>query len=374
MRAKWFLIPALFIACLSVGARGDDWPQFRGPNGSSTSTEKRLPTKWSADRNVVWKATLPGYGWSSPIVWGDKVFLTTAVTEKQKKPAAGFGAPGEFGGGGRPGGPGGFPPRPSPGQVLLPFVQQMLMLTDEQKKQVKELQKEVDGKLETLLTDEQKKQMKEPPQGPGRGGFGGFGGFPQPGQILAPALQERLKLTAEQKKQHEELQKQVDARLAKILSDEQNKQVKEMRNFGAAVPVVPAGQAGSAEDSDRRMPSTASRFTVSIAPPAKCCGDRPPAKASRASPHNPATPTPPRRPSPTANGSMPISECTASIATILMAFCSGKRISAPIRWRWVSAPAARRLWTTADCLSSATTSRNHSSWRWMRRQARNCGV
>src|SRR5262249_53815029 len=73
-------------------------------------------------------------------------------------------------------------------------------------------------------TDEQKKQLKEPSRGPG-----GFGGFPQPGQIFSANQLESLKLTAEQKKGHEELQKDVDARLAKLLTDEQSKQLKGMR-------------------------------------------------------------------------------------------------------------------------------------------------
>src|SRR6516162_6052722 len=105
MCASLLLASGLYVAFLCVGGRGDEWPQFRGPNGSATSAEKRLPTEWDADRNIAWKAKLPGYGWSSPIVWGDKVFLTTAVTDKQRKPSGGFGGPGEFGGGPPPGGP-----------------------------------------------------------------------------------------------------------------------------------------------------------------------------------------------------------------------------------------------------------------------------
>jgi hypothetical protein len=76
------------------------------------------------------------------------------------------------------------------------------------------------------------------PGGPGRGpgfpgrGPGGFGGPPQPGQILAPFLRERLNLTAEQKKKLDELQKEVDSNLDKILTEEQKKQLKEMRERG----------------------------------------------------------------------------------------------------------------------------------------------
>ena len=76
----------------------------------------------------------------------------------------GPGGPGDRG----PGGPGGFGP-PRPGQILPGFLQNALKLTDDQKKQLDDLQKEVDAKLDKILTDDQKKQMKEmrPPRGPG---------------------------------------------------------------------------------------------------------------------------------------------------------------------------------------------------------------
>lgn len=93
--------------------------------------------------------------------------------------------PSRGGPGGGPGGPGG-PPRP--GQILPPFLQEELQLTDEQKKQLEALQHEVDAKLATILTSEQKTQLKEMRErfGPrGRGprgpGFGGPGG-PPPGE------------------------------------------------------------------------------------------------------------------------------------------------------------------------------------------------
>jgi Spy/CpxP family protein refolding chaperone len=60
-------------------------------------------------------------------------------------------------------------------------------------------------------------------------GPGGFGGPPQPGQILVPPVQDQLKLTADQKKKLEELQKEADAQLEKILTDDQKKQLKAMR-------------------------------------------------------------------------------------------------------------------------------------------------
>jgi hypothetical protein len=105
------------------------------------------------------------------------------------------------------------------GQVLPPFVQDRLQLTAAQQKKVDELQKEVDGKLDKLLT---KKQLKEMREGDGRGDPAGPY---QRGQILSPTLQERLQLSAEQKKMLDELQQEVDGKLAKILTAEQQKQL-----------------------------------------------------------------------------------------------------------------------------------------------------
>ena len=63
-----------------AAASGDaNWPQFRGPDASGVSTNANLPDKWSATDNVAWKTDLPGRSWSSPIVWGDRVFLTAVV-------------------------------------------------------------------------------------------------------------------------------------------------------------------------------------------------------------------------------------------------------------------------------------------------------
>jgi outer membrane protein assembly factor BamB len=55
------------------------WPQFRGPNSRGVGEGTNLPDRWSATENVAWKRDLPGRGWSSPIVWGTRVFLTTVI-------------------------------------------------------------------------------------------------------------------------------------------------------------------------------------------------------------------------------------------------------------------------------------------------------
>lgn len=58
-----------------------DWPQFRGPTGQGVSEERGLPLTWSENKNVRWKVAIPGRGWSSPVVQGDRIWLTTATEE-----------------------------------------------------------------------------------------------------------------------------------------------------------------------------------------------------------------------------------------------------------------------------------------------------
>jgi outer membrane protein assembly factor BamB len=73
------------ILLLLAGAsqvQAENWPCWRGPRGDGTSLETNLLTEWSATKNVRWKAKLPGPGNSSPIVWGDKIFLTQSLDKK----------------------------------------------------------------------------------------------------------------------------------------------------------------------------------------------------------------------------------------------------------------------------------------------------
>jgi outer membrane protein assembly factor BamB len=77
-----------WIVCLLIvplcTALAEDWPGWRGPTGQGLSRETALPLHWSADSNVVWKTEIPGESWSSPIVWGDRVFLTTTTQNGTK--------------------------------------------------------------------------------------------------------------------------------------------------------------------------------------------------------------------------------------------------------------------------------------------------
>jgi outer membrane protein assembly factor BamB len=63
---------------LTAGAGAENWPQWRGENGQGISKETQLPTEWAPGRNIAWKAALP-HGYSSPVVWGDRIFLTAAI-------------------------------------------------------------------------------------------------------------------------------------------------------------------------------------------------------------------------------------------------------------------------------------------------------
>lgn len=67
----------LFVAA-TITAGEVAWPQFRGPGGSAVADGATLPVEWSATKNVAWSADVPGNGWSSPIVAGQRVFVTTA--------------------------------------------------------------------------------------------------------------------------------------------------------------------------------------------------------------------------------------------------------------------------------------------------------
>ena len=69
---------ALLVSATVVHA--ENWPQFRGPTHQGMSSEQSIPLHWSSTSNVLWKTAIPGESWASPIVWGDRVFVTT-VTE-----------------------------------------------------------------------------------------------------------------------------------------------------------------------------------------------------------------------------------------------------------------------------------------------------
>jgi hypothetical protein len=136
------------------------------------------------------------------------------------------------------GSPGGFARPPQPGQVLTPTVRQLLGISPEQAAKLDEVQRQVDGGLDKLLTSDQKQQLKEPQSAVGSGpSF-------QAGQLLAGPEQARLKLSDDQKKELAALQKEIDGKLDTILSEAQRKQTKGGFAFGGGPPPGAGGPGG----------------------------------------------------------------------------------------------------------------------------------
>jgi outer membrane protein assembly factor BamB len=83
-----YLARLLLAACAALGlalsAGAANWPRFRGPNGSGAADDKDIPVQW-AEKDIVWKVTLPGVGNSSPIVWGDRLFIQSASTDGKER-------------------------------------------------------------------------------------------------------------------------------------------------------------------------------------------------------------------------------------------------------------------------------------------------
>src|SRR5262245_53823097 len=73
---------ALTLLALLPALAAANWPRFRGPNGTGTSDDKDVPVKWTA-QNILWKTPLPGGGHSSPIVWGDRLFVEAATPSER---------------------------------------------------------------------------------------------------------------------------------------------------------------------------------------------------------------------------------------------------------------------------------------------------
>jgi len=75
-------LPFVVLACFTHSAvAGENWPQFLGPDGNGTTDSIGLPLAWSEHENVAWKTPVHGHGWSSPVVWKNQVWLTTATED-----------------------------------------------------------------------------------------------------------------------------------------------------------------------------------------------------------------------------------------------------------------------------------------------------
>src|SRR5437773_2382365 len=114
---RFRIAPALLV-CLIIAARmpaNDNWPQWRGPNGNGTSDSTNLPMIWNAQtgENIAWKIELPAWSGSTPVIWGDHIFLTSPSKSDDNAQTAEAGGKGKGpGSGGPPGGKGGARNRP----------------------------------------------------------------------------------------------------------------------------------------------------------------------------------------------------------------------------------------------------------------------
>src|ERR1700754_5244722 len=90
MKQSSIYLRGMLAVCLLAGGIGfspfakasgkeSNWPQWRGPASQGVSEEKNLPTEWSSTKNIQWKTPIAGRGHSSPIVWDNRIFLTTSL-------------------------------------------------------------------------------------------------------------------------------------------------------------------------------------------------------------------------------------------------------------------------------------------------------
>ncbi len=75
---------SMLLLTAALAHAGDNWPQFRGPAGDGHTDAKNLPLKWSETENVTWKVPVHDRGWSSPVIWGNQIWLTTATPDGKK--------------------------------------------------------------------------------------------------------------------------------------------------------------------------------------------------------------------------------------------------------------------------------------------------
>ncbi len=85
---RFLIYNSFVLAFLSVLTSAQDWTKFRGPTGDGHVTVKSIPLKWSDTENVKWKVSVPGKGWSSPVISKGKIYLTSAVAEGDNQDAA----------------------------------------------------------------------------------------------------------------------------------------------------------------------------------------------------------------------------------------------------------------------------------------------
>ena len=92
MKRIFSIASAFAIASLTAasGIADNNWPQFRGPKGNGHTASRNIPLQWSESENVAWKTPIHDRGWSSPVIWGDQIWLTTATADGKKLFAIGI--------------------------------------------------------------------------------------------------------------------------------------------------------------------------------------------------------------------------------------------------------------------------------------------
>ena len=83
--AVCLLLTTMLLIAIPSRVLGEDWPAWRGPRGDGTSLEKNVPLRWSATENVLWKVPIPGKGHSSPIVCDGRIFVVTALEDRNQR-------------------------------------------------------------------------------------------------------------------------------------------------------------------------------------------------------------------------------------------------------------------------------------------------
>ena len=86
IRVAWVAAVALAVPALAAAQGGAEWPGFRGGTAGAVADDPALPDTWSSTENVAWSVEVPGLGWSSPIVAGDHVFVTSAISAGDERP------------------------------------------------------------------------------------------------------------------------------------------------------------------------------------------------------------------------------------------------------------------------------------------------
>ena len=76
---RQFLTLLALTLSATFAAAGENWPQYRGPSGDGHADAKGLPIHWSETENIKWKTAIHDKGWSSPVIWGDQIWMTTAL-------------------------------------------------------------------------------------------------------------------------------------------------------------------------------------------------------------------------------------------------------------------------------------------------------